>query len=237
VQEANAALQAQQQEAVAAVEQAEQTKEGAEEGEEGAVKEAPATTPTATEAPQLLELPVQQECIDRLYGAIKTIIARTMQGSSDPLSHLCISVSARLGRAKQVLESAPSEGESKLVQQYRTFLGQGLENLLEEGDAMETEIKGMAAREAYGPKTKGASPFEDVEGVSVRRWEVISSAHFSKAGQVSLQTAGTAWKEGRKMMLCFVYLVFVCLHVCMSICLSVFVHTLIHQYTNTPIYQ
>ena len=177
VQEANDALESQAQQQAAA-EKVEKSEEGEDEREKAVVS----TALAAPDAPQLLELPVLQEPCDRLYGAIKNIIARTMQGSSDPLSHLCISVSARLGRAKQILDAEPSEGESELVQEYRTILSEGLENLLDDGDALEKEITTMAAREAYGPKNKGVSPFEDMEPTSVWRWEVIASVHFSKAG-------------------------------------------------------
>jgi len=136
----------------------------------------------------------------RLEMAIKKIIARTMVGSSDPLSKLSVSVSARLGRAVEIVAeafAASEEPASELVELYRSTATQGLNALLNDAACLEDEIETMGSRESYGIKDKNTPVFEDTAAQALWRWDVVTETarFFTKPQLASLKEAKSSYRR------------------------------------------
>lgn len=162
------------------------------------------TTPANTEKKAVVakeELVVYEEKEFRLEMAIKKIIARTMVGSSDPVSRLSVTVSARLGRSVEIMEgafaAAAEEPLSELVESYRTTASMALNALLNDATVLEDEIKSMGCRECYGIKDKSAALFEDTSPQALWRWDVVTDTarFFSKPSLANLKEAKSSCRR------------------------------------------
>ena len=116
----------------------------------------------------------------RLDMAIKKIIARTMQGSSDSMSRLSISISVSLGRAVEQVEQAfrttSNEQLSELSNYYLDNAKKSLQTLRDDSNTLEDVIKNMGSRESYGQKEKNSVMFEDTNTSALWRWDVVKDA-------------------------------------------------------------
>jgi len=162
------------------------------------------TTPANTEKKAGVakeELVVYEEKEFRLEMAIKKIIARTMVGSSDPVSRLSVTVSARLGRSVEIMEgafaAAAEEPLSELAESYRTTASMALNALLNDATILEDEIKSMGCRECYGIKDKSAALFEDTSPQALWRWDVVTDTarFFSKPSLANLKEAKSSCRR------------------------------------------
>lgn len=110
--------------------------------------------------------------------AIRTVIARKVQGSSLPLSAIIPDIiELFISLKKKVVEGVGATAENDSVSPLQC-IDKYCEPL-----KLSEDIKLLASRESYGLKGKNAPLFEDSDQLACWRWDTTSSIYFTKTGQ------------------------------------------------------